>query len=310
MAEEVQKYEQIDLVKDPVRILAEAKRAADALTDVIKKKPKPVIINGEQYLEFEDLQTLGRFYGYTVKLEWSRPVIFEGVRGWESRAVVLDRDGKEVSAAEAMCLNDEEKWSSKTKYEYQYILKDGTKQTENPPKDQIMWIPNPNKPGKMMPKKERSKVGDEPVPFFQIRSMSQTRASAKAFRNVLAWIVVLAGYKPTPAEEMTSTEEDIQDAEFTEEKSNGKSPESLETKPSISAKNKFAITQILKVGKIKDSEWYRITGHLDANEQGFLTKDIHLAEKARTEIGGVQFNIEYIPETFVIISMAVNQPKG
>lgn len=39
-------------------------------------------------------------------------------------------------------------------------------------------------------------------PMFMLRSMAQTRACAKALRNVLAWVVVLAGYKPTPAEEM------------------------------------------------------------------------------------------------------------
>ncbi len=37
---------------------------------------------------------------------------------------------------------------------------------------------------------------------YALRSMCQTRAMAKALRNVLAWQVVLAGYKPTPAEEM------------------------------------------------------------------------------------------------------------
>lgn len=37
---------------------------------------------------------------------------------------------------------------------------------------------------------------------YALRSMVQTRAMAKALRNVLAWQVVLAGYKPTPAEEM------------------------------------------------------------------------------------------------------------
>jgi hypothetical protein len=40
-------------------------------------------------------------------------------------------------------------------------------------------------------------------PAFQLRSMAQTRACAKALRNVLSWVVVLAGYRPTPAEEMT-----------------------------------------------------------------------------------------------------------
>ena len=42
-------------------------------------------------------------------------------------------------------------------------------------------------------------------PAFQIRSMAQTRAAAKCLRNVLAWVVVMAGYAPTPAEEMDSS---------------------------------------------------------------------------------------------------------
>jgi hypothetical protein len=39
-------------------------------------------------------------------------------------------------------------------------------------------------------------------PMFQLRSMAQTRAAAKALRNVLAFVPVLAGYEGTPAEEM------------------------------------------------------------------------------------------------------------
>src|SRR3990167_1775382 len=68
----------------------------------------------------------------------------------------------------------EDNWSTRTKYEW----KDGKK----------------------------TKAGDVPVPLFQLRSMAQTRACAKAYRNVLAWVVVLAGFKPTPAEEMTGSE--------------------------------------------------------------------------------------------------------
>ncbi|MDY6893856.1 MAG: hypothetical protein SVO01_00335 [Thermotogota bacterium] len=37
---------------------------------------------------------------------------------------------------------------------------------------------------------------------FQIKSMAQTRAQAKALRSCFAWVVVLAGYNPTPLEEM------------------------------------------------------------------------------------------------------------
>jgi len=51
---------------------------------------------------------------------------------------------------------------------------------------------------------------DEPnwknKPRFQLRSMAQTRACGKAFRNCLSFIVSLAGYSATPAEEMTGNE--------------------------------------------------------------------------------------------------------
>jgi len=39
---------------------------------------------------------------------------------------------------------------------------------------------------------------------FQIASMAQTRAVSKAFRLALSWVMTLAGYEPTPAEEMKS----------------------------------------------------------------------------------------------------------
>jgi hypothetical protein len=129
-----------------------------------------VIFNGEQYLEFEDWQTVGRFYGVTAKVVSTSPVTFGDVIGFEARAVVVRADGQEISAADSMCLNDEEKWSARAKYE---------------------WIDG-----------VKTQVGTTAVPLFQLRSMAQTRACAKALRNVLAWVVVLAGYRPTPAEEM------------------------------------------------------------------------------------------------------------
>ena len=176
MSEELEVYgnESIAVTRPPEMVLAEAQKAAKALTTVLKGKKKPVIMNGEQYLEFEDWQTVGKFYGITVKVLNTNFIQYGDVRGFEARAVVLTRDGQEISAAEAMCLNDEDKWSVRTKYE---------------------WRDN-----------KRVKVGEEPVPLFQLRSMAQTRACAKALRNVLAWVVVLAGYKATPAEEMTGHE--------------------------------------------------------------------------------------------------------
>ena len=49
--------------------------------------------------------------------------------------------------------------------------------------------------------KEFSKKGfDE----YAILSMAQTRAIGKAYRNKIGWIMKLAGYEPTPSEEMQS----------------------------------------------------------------------------------------------------------
>lgn len=149
--------EALTVSRPPDVVLEEARKAAAALADVLSKKRKPVLFNGEQYLEFEDWQTLGRFYGVTAKVRATKHVAFGeeewAVRGFEATAdAVLVSTGQVISSAEAMCLSDEPNWFRK--------------------------------------------------PMFQLRSMAQTRACAKALRNVLAWVVVLAGYKPTPAEEM------------------------------------------------------------------------------------------------------------
>jgi len=154
----VQPQTQMIVSRPPDVVLEEARLAARALTDVIEKKPKKVMFNGHIYLEFEDWQTVAKFYGATVKVTETKYVEFGEVKGFEAKAVVLNvNTGMEISGAEAMCLNDEPNWKKK--------------------------------------------------PLFQLKSMAQTRASAKALRNVFAWVVVLAGYKPTPAEEMDGVRE-------------------------------------------------------------------------------------------------------
>jgi hypothetical protein len=146
----------------PDTVLAEATKAAKALHDVIESKPKKCVINGKTYLQFEDWQTLGRFYGVTAKASSTKFVEFgEGydqVRGFEATAdALLVANDQVISSAEAMCLDDEDRWGDK--------------------------------------------------PLFQLKSMAQTRACAKALRNVLAWVVVLAGYEGTPAEELDGQEQ-------------------------------------------------------------------------------------------------------
>jgi hypothetical protein len=144
---------------DPEKQLEYAMKASQALIAVLQQKPKKVVINGEQYLEFEDWQTLGRFYGASVGIDWTKPIEKEGfidkTFGYEARAVVYLK-GEIVSSAEAMCVRTEKNWTNR----------------------------------------------DD----FALRSMAQTRASAKALRNFLAWVAVLGGFKPTPVEEMPAEE--------------------------------------------------------------------------------------------------------
>lgn len=171
-------FSSITLERAPADVLNDATRAAKALQQVIAGKAKPVTFNGEIYLEFEDWQTCARFYGMTAKGTGTQYVQFGDVHGFKATADVLDRDGHVLSSAESMCLNDEKMWRSRPQYEWRDNGHGG---------------------------REKIKVGEEPVPLFQLMSMAQTRACAKALRQVLAWVVVLAGFRPTPAEEMTTT---------------------------------------------------------------------------------------------------------
>jgi hypothetical protein len=158
-------------------VIAEAQIAAKAIKAIIDAKPKPFKIRGEVYLQFEDWQTVARFYGVTVRVVETKATKIGEAVGFMARAeALLVVNGRVISAADAMCLNDEPKWSTRPVYQF----------GENG---------------------RRVRTGEEKVPLFQLRSMAQTRACAKALRNVLAWVVVLAGYKPTPAEEL-DTEHD------------------------------------------------------------------------------------------------------
>ncbi len=190
------------MANPPEAVIAEAQAAASALKDVISRKPRPVMMGGEQYLEFEDWQTLGRFYAVTAGEETEPEFVnMAGVSGFKATSVAL-RDGEVISRATAYCMDDEEKWRSRTKYVYAYVLKSGGTSVEDPGFDELVWESNPFKPGKTRPVKVREEAGEESVPLYQLASMAQTRANAKVLRNVLSWVAVLAGYRPTPAEEL------------------------------------------------------------------------------------------------------------
>jgi hypothetical protein len=208
-----QEHLPVTLTRNPVDVLKDAKQAADALMAVIAAKKDPIIMNGKQYLVYEDWQTVGRFFNLVPKVREDKLIQIQMgpgklVTGYEAYADVIDTvTGAVITSANAMCLNDEDKWSARSKFEYQYVLKSGGHSKDDPGFDEIVWEPIPgqfkeNGKPKNRPRKVRIQVDDVSVPLFQLRSMAQTRACAKAMRNAMAWVVVLAGFQPTPAEEL------------------------------------------------------------------------------------------------------------
>lgn len=156
----------------PDRVIAEASRAAAALKDVIAQTNGAVRIGPSEHLKVEAWSTLAKFYGLVPRVTRTQYMDFgDGIRGYEAFAeLVHAASGQVISSAEAMCLTDEPQWRERPVYE---------------------WRNN-----------ARVQVGVEPVPLFQLRSMAQTRAVSKVCATALRWVVVLAGYSGTPAEEM------------------------------------------------------------------------------------------------------------
>lgn len=94
-----------------------------------------------------------------------------GVWGFKATAEAVSvATGHVVGRGEALCTNDEERWSARPQYE---------------------WIDG-----------NKTKVGMVNVPRQQLMSMAQTRATSKALSSVFRWVAKLGGFSGTAAEEM------------------------------------------------------------------------------------------------------------
>jgi len=194
-------------ILDPDVSIAEARHAARAIMGVLATKKKKIFFNGEQYMAVEDWVLLGRWYGVTAQVVTTEPVSICGHSGFRAIAEAVDRNGIIRSRAEAYCLDDEENWGERNKYEWHYKLKAGGTCKESRPPIELVWERN-TKTGKSFPVKERVLVGVERVPLFQLASKAQTTACAKVLRNLFSFVAVIAGCSATPAEEMVGFPQD------------------------------------------------------------------------------------------------------
>jgi hypothetical protein len=154
---------EIRMARSPETVLAEAKLCAKALGRMVEQTKAFTIVGGRKHLHFTAWQTLGSMFRVTPRVRETRYVDYGGVRGFECVAEAFHVPSGQVVSV-------------------------AESQCLN---DEANWNVRPSKNGEVV------------VPMFQLRSMAQTRACAKALRNVLSWVVVLAGYEATPAEEMT-----------------------------------------------------------------------------------------------------------
>lgn len=151
-----QKTQDLPEAQTAMQIISEGRDRAQQLMDLVTQNQWAKNIQGKNFLQVEAWQTLGRFYGYTAITRETKYIEYNGVKGFDARVEILDKDGRVIGGAEASCMTDEQNWRGK--------------------------------------------------PLYSVKSMAQTRALGKAYRQILSFVAVMGGYEPTPAEEMDGVE--------------------------------------------------------------------------------------------------------
>lgn len=184
----------LSVIGSPQQILKQHEEVARLLMEFVEKRELFQQIGKNKHILVEAWQFCGHFYGITARERVTESYLDEltGAAGFKSTAdvVLISNTDKIISSASALCLNNEDNWNSRPKYKWENNI--------------------------------RTQVGEVRVPSQQLASMAQTRAISKSLSNVLRFVVVLAGFSSTPAEEMTGDEHDQR---HPSEKPGGKDPE-------------------------------------------------------------------------------------
>jgi hypothetical protein len=151
---------------DPVEVVEQAGRVADALKGVLTRQGLTQKIGGRDHVLVEGWTTLGSMLGVFAVKEWVRELPWPDpvpqaltqqhgrglVFGYEASFQARRGDGTVIGGAEAECKRTENSWKGRDDY--------------------------------------------------ALKSMAQTRATSKALRVPLGFIVTLAGYEATPEAEI------------------------------------------------------------------------------------------------------------
>jgi len=115
------------------------------------------------------------------------------------------------------------------------------------------------------------------------RSMAVTRATGKAYRTGFAWVVTLAGYEPTPEEEMPEEKREQgtkpQTAKAPEVKADYIEAETVEVESDTytgSSEQQQKIQAVLEKNGIPENQWYAIHQEMEGKPGKFL---LHVLKK-------------------------------
>jgi hypothetical protein len=176
----------------PREFLAKAQEVAEALVDVIRQKKFYVTIRGNEHPQVEAWQTLGALLGpfsehggVFPNTVWARPQLDPGTgQARLTRYTVRERrtkgEGSEREVIEREYEVEGYDYEARVEARTATGLVVGTAEATCSRKES-QW----------------AREDDHAV-----KSMAQTRATSKALKAGTGWLMVLAGYKATPAEEM------------------------------------------------------------------------------------------------------------
>jgi hypothetical protein len=150
--------------ENPDEVLEHAREHARVLMRVVKEQKLAVTIGSAEHLRVEAWTLLGSQVGVFPVAETVEPVEIDGVAGFKASVRAVTRYGDVVGRSVAYCMRDEPMWS----------------------------LTPTNKYGKAL----------EVRNLHALAAMAETRATSRALRKPLGFIVQLAGYNPTAAEEM------------------------------------------------------------------------------------------------------------
>ncbi len=202
--------------RHPDSVLGEAALVGRAVDRLVRQRPDLVhVIGGRRHPRFELLQIVAAMFRCTARVTETRRI--SAPDGWEAVAEVVHvPTGTIVARGEGMCTVDEPLWRARMRYE----IRGG----------------------------QRIAAGEEPVSDHQRRAMAQTRACSRALRLALGWVLGLAGYEPTAAEELPAAETEAR--EHTQTAQIRRRRQSQEThQPTVSQPAESAATEQQRISR-------------------------------------------------------------